>query len=178
MAILPILRYPNPRLKQVCKDVGKDIPRVAGLVQDMGETMFAASGAGLAAIQVGHPLRLFIVESEVAGRDPQDPPMVFIDPEILELSSETETVDEGCLSFPGIFVPVRRALHCRMRAKDIDGNTFEAEGEGLFARAMQHENDHLNGRLLSDFVGRLKRKMIERRLAREENDEAQQAVLR
>ena len=172
MAIRTVLKYPNPRLRELCKPAGDDMAGLASLVQDMTDSMYAAEGAGLAAIQIGEPVCLFIVEASITGRNPQEPPMVFIDPEIIELGPQIIDDEEGCLSFPGIFVPVKRSLRCRTRARDIAGNSFEIEGEGLFARAMQHEMDHLNGRLLADYVGRIKRKMIERRLAREEAAEA------
>jgi peptide deformylase len=92
---------------------------------------------------------------------------VFINPEIIEISSEAQTGDEGCLSFPNIFVPVKRGMRARVRATDLEGKTFEAEGEGLYARAMQHETDHLNGRLLIDQVGPVKREIIKRKLRRD-----------
>lgn len=169
MPLLPIVRYPDPRLKQVCRPIERhELPALRQLVSDMAETMFAAHGAGLAAIQIGEPLRLFIVDAEVAGQAATAPPLAFINPELELLGSAKETCDEGCLSFPGIYVPIERALRCRARALDLEGQPFEVEGEALFARAMQHENDHLNGRLLADYVGRLKRKMIQRRLERGE----------
>lgn len=167
MAILEIVKYPDPLLREVCTPVGEDLEGIDKLVADMAETMYANNGAGLAAIQVGVPKRLFIIEAEITGGEPTDPPKVFIDPEILWLDDEVENSEEGCLSFPGIYIPIDRAFRCRIRARNLQGETFEAEGEGLFARAMQHENDHLNGRLLADFVGRIKRRMIERKLARE-----------
>ncbi|MCC6746230.1 MAG: peptide deformylase [Deltaproteobacteria bacterium] len=167
MAIRPILRYPDPRLQSQCRTVGERLDGLEALVRDMTETMYSASGAGLAAIQVGEPIRLFIVESSVAGLGPQAAPMVFIDPEIVELSAEKELADEGCLSFPGVYVPVERSYRVLTRARNLRGELFEVAGEGLFARAMQHENDHLNGRLLADYVGRLKRQLIRRKLERE-----------
>lgn len=167
MAILDVVRYPDPRLREQSREVGDALEGLADLVRDMSDTMYAHNGAGLAAIQVGRPLRVFMVEALVAGGAAEDPPMVFVDPEIVWRSEEKELADEGCLSFPGIFVPVERALRCRTRARDLTGALFEVEGEGLFARAMQHETDHLNGRLLADYVGRIKRRLIERRLARE-----------
>lgn len=167
MAVLEIVKYPDPRLREECQPVGEDNQGLQHLLQDMAETMYAHNGAGLAAIQVGIAKRIFIVESEVAGLEPSDPPMAFIDPEITWLSDDTIDNDEGCLSFPGIYVPIERSLRCRARAKNGRGEPFEVEAEGLFARAIQHENDHLNGRLLADYVGRLKRRMIERRLARD-----------
>ncbi len=166
MAIRPILRYPDPRLRQISKPVA-DPRAMRGLVVDMTETMFASKGAGLAAIQVGEPLRLFIVEASVAGGAEEDPPLVFINPEIIELSEEKETAEEGCLSFPTIYVPVTRSLRARVRAVDLEGRTFEKEGSDLFARAIQHENDHLDGKLLADHVGRIKRQLITRKLQRD-----------
>jgi peptide deformylase len=134
------------------------------------------SGAGLAAIQIGVPMRLFIIDGAVAGGDEGAPPKVFINPEIVEISPESQTGDEGCLSFPQIFVPVKRGMKARVRAMGLDGETFEAEGEGLFARALQHETDHLNGRLLIDQVGPVKREIIKRKLRKDleaEREEAQ-----
>ena len=167
MAILEIVKYPDPVLRQECAPIGDNLEGIAELVQNMSETMYSLDGAGLAAIQVGVAKRLFIVEAVVAGREPTDPPMVFIDPEITWLSDELEDSEEGCLSFPGIYVPIERSLRCRAKARDLEGKEFEVEGEGLFARAIQHETDHLNGKLLADYVGRIKRRMIERRLRRE-----------
>jgi peptide deformylase len=174
MPIRPILRYPDPRLLQVSKPV-TDRRVLRDLVIDMAETMFAAKGAGLAAIQVGELWRVFIIDAAIAGGSEEDAPIVFINPELIELSSDKETADEGCLSFPGIYVPVTRSLRARIRAMDIEGRTFEMEGSGLFARALQHESDHLDGRLLSDFVGRIKRQMIARKLKREAAEEADEA---
>ena len=145
------------------------------LVADMAETMAAADGAGLAAIQVGAPVRLFIIEGAVAGGPEGSPPKVFINPEILELSPESQTGDEGCLSFPQIFVPVKRGMKARVRAMGLDGETFEAEGEALLARALQHETDHLNGRLLIDQVGPVKREMIKRKLRKDLEAEREDA---
>jgi peptide deformylase len=167
MAILQILRYPDPRLRETCKPLGDALDGLPELVRDMADSMYAVGGAGLAAIQLGISKRLFIVDSEIAGLDPKAPPMVFIDPEILELGDETEISDEGCLSFPGVYIPVKRSFTVSCKARDLSGEPFEVEAEGLFARAIQHEYDHLNGRLLSDYVGRIKRKMMERRMARE-----------
>jgi peptide deformylase len=167
MALRTILRFPDAKLRQrsvEVTDFGDDLRQ---LVADMGETMDAAEGAGLAAIQVGAPLRLFIVDGAVAGGPEGAPPKVFINPEIVEISAESQTGDEGCLSFPGIFVPVKRGMKARVRAMDLDGQTFEAEGEALLARALQHETDHLNGRLLIDQVGPVKREIIKRKLRKD-----------
>src|SRR6185295_2896099 len=137
MPLRPILRYPDPKLREKSRDVSSFDDDLRQLVTDMGETMFAAAGAGLAAIQVGVPLRLFIVDGPVAGGAEDAPPRVFINPEILEISKDSQTGDEGCLSFPGIYVPVKRGMRARVRAMDLDGNSFEMEGAELFARALQ-----------------------------------------
>src|SRR5436190_1931250 len=113
MALRPILRFPDPVLRQPTVDVASFDDDLARLVEDMTETMYASNGAGLAAIQVGDPRRVFIVEGAVAGGDHNDPPIVFINPELEWLSDETETGEEGCLSFPGIYVPVKRSLRAR-----------------------------------------------------------------
>jgi peptide deformylase len=176
MALRPILRFPDAKLRQRSADVNVVDDEVRQLVADMAETMVDASGAGLAAIQIGVPMRLFIIDGAVAGGDEGAPPKVFINPEIVEISPESQTGDEGCLSFPQIFVPVKRGMKARVRAMGLDGETFEAEGEGLFARALQHETDHLNGRLLIDQVGPVKREIIKRKLRKDleaEREEAQ-----
>jgi peptide deformylase len=166
MAVRPIVKYPDPTLRKPTEAVGSVTDEIRTLVADMAETMFAANGAGLAAIQVGVPLKLFIIDAHVAGGREEDPPLVFINPEIVALSPEAETADEGCLSFPTVFIPIKRALRARVRATGLDGKVFEAEGEGLYGRAIQHEHDHLNGKILADFVGPLKREMIKRKMRR------------
>ncbi len=172
MSVLPILRYPDPRLREKSQPVAAFNEALRTLVTDMTDTMYANSGAGLAAIQVGVPLRLFVIEAECAGRPSEDPPLVFINPEIVSLSDEAQTGEEGCLSFPGIYVPVKRGLRAQVKAKDLDGKSFTIEGEELFARAMQHENDHLIGRLLIDMVGPVKREIIKRKMRKEAADAA------
>jgi peptide deformylase len=172
MAVLPILRYPDPRLRQKSVDVTTFDDDLRRLVTDMAETMYAAEGAGLAAIQVGSPLRLFIIDAGVAGREPTDPPLVFINPEIVALSDEAQMGDEGCLSFPGIFVPVKRGMRATVRALDIEGKPFTIEGAALYGRALQHESDHLTGRLLIDMVGPVKREIIKRKMKKEAAAEA------
>ena len=172
MALRPILRFPDPRLREKSNDVVEFGDELRALVADMVETMFEANGAGLAAIQVGAPLRLFVIDGGVAGDGEAAPPRVFINPEIVELSEESQTGDEGCLSFPGIFVPIKRSLRARVRATGLDGKEFVAEGEGLYARAMQHENDHLINKLLIDYVGPLKRQMIKRKMEKMSEEEA------
>src|SRR5262245_34431944 len=154
MAIREILKFPDPALRQPTRAVTTPIDDdTRALVTDMIETMYAASGAGLAAIQIDSPLRIFVIDGHVAGGPEDAPAVVFINPELTFLSDQTDGGEEGCLSFPGVFVPVKRALRARCRAVDLDGKPFELEGEGLLARAFQHEIDHLNGRLLIDMVG-------------------------
>ena len=167
MAIRPILKFPDPGLRQPTRSVSYPFDEeVRTLVTDMVETMYAASGAGLAAIQLGSTLRIFVVDGHVAGGAEDAPAKVFINPEITWMSEETDNGEEGCLSFPGVFVPVKRALKAKCRAMDLDGKVFELEGEGLLARAFQHEIDHLNSRLLIDMVGPVKREMIRRKMKR------------
>ena len=175
MAVRPIVRFPDSRLRQTSTPVIAVDDDVRRVVADMTDSMYAQNGAGLAAIQIGEPLRIFIVDGEVAGGPEQSPPKVFINPEIVEISKESQTGDEGCLSFPNIFVPVKRGMRARVRAMDLEGNVFEAEGEALYARAMQHETDHLNGRLLIDQVGPVKRELIKRKLRRDAEEERQEA---
>lgn len=176
MAVRPILRYPDPRLRQKSVDVTSFDDALRALVADMTETMYEANGAGLAAIQVGEPLRMFIIEPAVGGRAETDPPIVFINPEIVAISDEAQTGDEGCLSFPGIFVPVKRGMRAKVRALDLEGKPFEVEGSELFARALQHENDHLIGRLLVDMVGPVKREIIKRKMKKTAAQEADEAA--
>jgi peptide deformylase len=172
MALRPIIKYPDNFLRQPTQPVSAVDDEIKSLVADMVETMYAKNGAGLAAIQVGSDRRIFIVEASVAGGDENDHPIVFINPVIEWLSDETENADEGCLSFPGVYVPIKRSLRARVRATGLDGKEFVAEGEGLYARAMQHENDHLINKLLIDYVGPLKRQMIKRKMERMTEEEA------
>jgi peptide deformylase len=174
MALRPIVKYPDNFLRQPTSAVAVVDDEIKKLVADMVETMYAKNGAGLAAIQVGSAKKLFIVEASVAGGDENDHPVVFINPKIEWLSEETESSDEGCLSFPGIYVPIKRSLRVRVRAIGLDGQEFVAEGEGLYARAMQHENDHLENKLLIDYVGPLKRQMIKRKMEKMTDEEAEE----
>src|SRR5262245_56263913 len=176
MALREIVRYPDSRLRQPTRDVTSFDAELKQLVTDMTETMYAANGAGLAAIQVGDLRRVFLVEGHVAGGAEDAPPMVFINPKIEWLSPDTETTDEGCLSFPTIYVPVKRSMSARVRAFDVDDKEFVVEGSALFARAMQHEHDHLENRLLIDWVGPLKKQMIKRKLERLTREEIEDAM--
>ncbi|MCA9678544.1 MAG: peptide deformylase [Kofleriaceae bacterium] len=164
MAVREVVVWPDPRLRQETQVVDQVDDRVRALYRDLCDTMYAENGLGIAAIQIGDPTKMFLVEPKLAGRDENDLPVAFINPEVLWASEETQLSDEGCLSFPDIYVEVERPMRARMRAMDLDGNIFEIEGEGLLARCLLHELDHLTGKLLVDFVGPLKRQMIKRKL--------------
>jgi peptide deformylase len=172
MAVRPIVIWPDARLRQETRDVSDINDDVRALYRDLVDTMYAKSGLGIAAIQIGDPRRMFLVEPTLAGRDPKDDPVAFINPEVVSTSEDTDRSDEGCLSFPGVYVPVERPLKATIRATGLDGEPFEVTGEGLMARCLLHELDHLTGKLLVDFVGPLKRQMIKRKLARQSPDEA------
>jgi peptide deformylase len=164
MAIRQVVVWPDERLRQETKPVGQIDDSVRALYRDLCDTMYDENGLGIAAIQIGEPVRMFLVEPKLAGRDPNDPPVCFINPEVVWQSDEMQLSDEGCLSFPDVFVQVERPMRARVRAMGIDGQMFEVEGEGLLARCLLHEYDHLTGKLLVDFVGPLKRQMIKRKL--------------
>jgi len=169
MALLPILSYPDPILREPALPVEKVTPEIRKLVEDMAETMYDAPGVGLAANQVGVKLRIFVID--VAGEDEPSDLMVFINPEILERDG-VQTYTEGCLSFPGITEDIKRAETVKVRAMGLDGATFELEADGLLAVAIQHENDHLEGVLMIDKVNAVKRKLMSRKLARTKRLEA------
>jgi peptide deformylase len=167
MAVRPIVIWPDPVLREPTKPVESITDEIRALYRDLVDTMYAHNGVGIAAIQIGEPVQMFLIEAAVAGGGEADDPVAFINPEIVWTSDEVERADEGCLSFPGIYVPVERPARARVRAMNLDGEIFELEGEGLLARAFQHEHDHLTGKLLVDFVGPLKKQMIRRKLKRD-----------
>ncbi len=164
MAIRTILHYPDPRLREKAREV-EITPEIQQLVEDMAETMYAAPGVGLAATQIGEPYQIFVVDCAAEG-EPSDF-RVFIDPEILERDGST-TFEEGCLSFPGAREEIERAARVRVRAQDRDGKWFELEAEGLLAIAIQHENDHLQGVLMIDRLGPLKKRLLHRKMLKRE----------
>lgn len=166
MAVLDIVTYPDPRLREDTFDVEAVDDGIRELVRDLTDTMYAHNGAGIAAIQVGRLERIFLIDGKVAGGDDDSDPVVFINPEIVEQSGGTEVGEEGCLSFPGVFVEVKRPRRAKVRAMNLDGETFEIEGDELLGRALQHEHDHLTGRLLVDLVGMVKKEMIKRKMKR------------
>jgi len=164
MAVKPIVVWPDQRLRDETEIITEFDDSLAELYQDLVDTMYAYNGLGIAAPQIGVSKKIFLVEPELAGLAVNDPPVAFINCEVLWESEEGEDSDEGCLSFPGIFVPVLRPYRTKVRAQDLKGKTFEFEGEGLLARCLLHENDHLTGKILVDFVGPLRKKMIKRKL--------------
>lgn len=155
MALLPILQYPDPRLYKVAAPVTAVDGGIRRLVKDMSETMYAAPGVGLAATQVDDHRRIIVIDISEA----HDQLQVFINPEIIE-SSGTATCEEGCLSVPGIFEKVERAEKVKVRALDEKGERFELEASGLLAVCIQHEMDHLEGKVFVDYLSRLKQQRI------------------
>ncbi|MDX1609913.1 MAG: peptide deformylase [Halofilum sp. (in: g-proteobacteria)] len=166
MALLDILQYPDERLRHVAEPVAEVDERVRALADDMVETMYAASGIGLAATQVGVDERIAVIDVSPE----HDQPLVLINPEILEREGEQES-EEGCLSIPGVYDRVRRAERVRVRALDRDGAEFELEADGLLAVCIQHEVDHLNGRLFIDYLSMLKRRRLDKKLAKQRRRE-------
>lgn len=169
MALLPIVEVPDPRLKQISAAVEEVNDEVRALVADMFETMYAAPGIGLAAVQVGVPVRLLVIdlqEPEEEGGEPVRDPRVFINPEIVSHSDQEVPYTEGCLSVPDQYAEVDRPERIRARWLDEQGAAHEEDIEGLLAVCLQHEMDHLEGILFIDHLSRLKREMILRKLAK------------
>lgn len=167
--IREILVYPDPRLREVAEPVTEVDDSIRELVEDMAETMYAAPGVGLAANQIGVLKRVFVIDIADEG-EPSDL-RVFINPEILE-SSGTQSYQEGCLSFPGGSEEIKRAERVRVTALDASGTPFELEAEGLLAVAIQHENDHLNGVLMIDKLGPLKRRRLGQKIKKAREEQA------
>ena len=155
MAILRILRYPDPRLYKVAAKVSRVDSEIRKLIKDMAQTMYAAPGIGLAATQADVHKRVIVIDIS----ETRDQLRVFVNPEILEASGEAEC-EEGCLSVPGIYEKVRRAEHVKVRALDAEGRHYVLEAEGLLAVCVQHETDHLEGKVFVDYLSRLKRQRI------------------
>jgi peptide deformylase len=167
MARLNILHYPDPRLRQPARPVETVDDRIRTLVDDMLETMYAAPGIGLAATQVNVRKRIVVMDvSEEKNR-----PLAFINPTLLEREGESEA-EEGCLSVPGFYETVRRAGRVRVGALDRDGEPFELDASGLLAVCIQHEIDHLDGKLFVDYLSALKRDRIRKKLEKQARIEA------
>lgn len=161
MAIRTILHYPDKRLREKGARIEAVTPEIRTLIDDMAETMYAAPGVGLAATQIGEVLQLFIVD--IADAEEPSDLRIFINPEILSLE-DAITWQEGCLSFPGVTEELDRSAKVRVRAQDRDGKWFELEAEGLLAVAIQHEYDHLQGVLMIDHLGPLKKRLVHRKM--------------
>ncbi len=155
MALLPIVHYPDPRLHRIAARVDRVDDDIRRLIRDMAETMYAAPGIGLAATQVDVHKRLIIIDISETRSELQ----VFINPELIEASGEADC-EEGCLSVPGIYEKVRRAERIKVRALDAEGRPFELEAEGLLAVCVQHEMDHLVGKVFVEKLSRLKQQRI------------------
>lgn len=167
--IRTILHYPDKRLREHGERIEAVTPEVQRLVDDMAETMYAAPGVGLAATQIGEKLQLFIID--IANEDEPSDLRVFINPEILEREGELSW-EEGCLSFPGVQEEVDRAARVRVKAQGRDGKWFELEAEGLLAVAIQHEYDHLQGVLMIDHMGPLKKRLTHRKMVKRAEEQA------
>jgi peptide deformylase len=167
MAQLPILKYPDPRLHKLAKPVAAVDDRIRTLVADMLETMYGASGIGLAATQVDVHERVIVMDSS----ESRDQPVVLINPEIVARSEEMLLGEEGCLSVPAIYDKVERHARVTVRALDREGQPFEMEAEGLPAVCVQHEMDHLRGKVFVEYLSPLKRDRIRTKLLKRERDE-------
>ena len=171
MAILPIVTVPDPLLKKVSEPVEKVDDELRAFMDDMLETMYAAPGIGLAAVQVGKLWRILVMD--IASEDEEPNPMYFINPEITWTSVELNTYNEGCLSIPEQYADVERPAECKVYFIDYDGVEKEIHADGLLATCIQHEMDHLNGVVFIDYLSKIKRGMYVRKvkkLVREQED--------
>ncbi len=166
MAIRPIITAPDARLRQISKPVETVNDDIRALMDDMLETMYDAPGIGLAAIQIGVPLRIIVMD--LAGKDEDPEPRYYINPVVLDTAEEMAVYEEGCLSVPEYFEEVERPAKCGVRYLDYDGAEQLIETEGLLATCIQHEMDHLEGTLFIDHLSRLKRDLIIRKLKKEQ----------
>ncbi|GAA4020731.1 peptide deformylase [Actimicrobium antarcticum] len=166
MPLLNILRYPDPRLHKIAKPLTVFDARLAKLVADMAETMYDAPGVGLAASQVDVHEQLIIVDIS----ENQSGLQVFINPEIIKASPEMQLYDEGCLSVPGVYDGVERHARITVRALDIEGNSFDTSADGLLAVCIQHEMDHLKGKVFVEYLSPLKRNRIKAKMLKEERE--------
>jgi peptide deformylase len=159
MALLQILAYPDPRLRKIAAPVAAVTPEIERLIRDMAETMYAAPGIGLAATQVDVHKRIIVIDTSEARDDLR----VFVNPEIIATEGEAEC-EEGCLSVPGYYERVRRAAWVKARAQDAQGRPFEVEADGMLAVCIQHETEHLEGKIFVDHLSALKRQRLAARL--------------
>jgi peptide deformylase len=174
MAILNILRYPDPRLHKIAKPVTVFDDRLAQLVADMAETMYDAPGVGLAASQVDAHEQVVVIDIT----EEKNALVAYINPEIVWASDDKQVYDEGCLSVPGIYDGVERPSKVKVRAFDVKGQPFEVEADGLLAVCIQHEMDHLKGKVFVEYLSPLKRNRIKAKLQKEERGMEREAALR
>jgi peptide deformylase len=170
MTILPIITLPDPLLRKVSAPIERIDEEVRKLAADMLETMYAAPGVGLAAVQVGVLRRLVVLDTAKDGAPPR--PLVLVNPEIVSLGTEMREHEEGCLSLGDVRVEIERPASLKVRYLDLDGKPQELAAQGLLATAIQHEVDHLNGKLIIDFLSRLKRDIIVRRFKKQAKADA------
>jgi peptide deformylase len=168
MAQLPILCYPDPRLNKLARPVAQVDARVRQLVADMLETMYAAEGIGLAATQVDVHEQVIVIDVS----EQRNQPLVLVNPELLWASEERARRDEGCLSVPGIYDGVERALSVKVRALDSEGRPHEIEAEGTLAVCIQHEMDHLKGHVFVEYLSPLKRNRIKSKFLKQQRKES------
>jgi peptide deformylase len=166
MSLLNILRYPDPRLHKVAKPVTVFDERLKKLAADMAETMYDAPGIGLAATQVDVHEQVIVIDTS----DTRDQLLTLINPEIVWASPEKRVYDEGCLSVPGIYDGVERHAKVKVRAKDVEGRSFELDADDLLAICVQHEMDHLKGKVFVEYLSPLKRNRIKAKLQKEERE--------
>lgn len=171
MSLLPILRYPDPRLHKVAKPVSVFDARIKKLVEDMAETMYDAPGIGLAATQIDVHEQIIVIDVS----EEHNQLRAYINPEILWTSEEKQVYDEGCLSVPGIYDGVERPARVKVRAFDVEGQPFEVDADGLLAVCIQHEMDHLKGKVFVEYLSPLKRNRIKTKLVKEERELARSA---
>ena len=171
MTVRPILIHPDPRLKKVCAPVGDISAELRKLADDMLQTMYEAPGIGLAAPQVGELKRLIVMDC-VKDKDAAPQPMALFNPEVTWTSDEMNVYEEGCLSIPEQYADVERPAEVRVKWTDVDGKTREEQFDGLWATCVQHEIDHLNGKLFIDYLGPLKRQMITRKMVKLKKERA------
>ncbi|MCY4147848.1 MAG: peptide deformylase [Gammaproteobacteria bacterium] len=162
MSARKILIYPDPRLRTPCEPVAEFDQALESLVKDMADTMYDAPGIGLAAIQINVHKRVIVMDVSESRNQLQ----VFVNPEIFDLNQGTREVEEGCLSVPGFFVPVKRPEKVLVKAQDIQGNHFELEADEMTAVCIQHEVDHLDGKVFVDYLSRMKRERIRDKLVK------------
>jgi len=170
MSIKPLIILPDPVLRQLSKPLERVDAPLRKLADDMLETMYDAPGIGLAAIQIGEPLRMLVIDLAKEGETPA--PNVFINPEILESSDQRSVYEEGCLSIPDYYAEVERPASVRVKYLDRDGKLQEIQAEGLMATCLQHEIDHLNGVLFIDHISKLKRDMVVKKFKKLAKDKA------